>query len=108
MTKKEEVPSPLEVLGWWTCFIPAAAVMWTTIGYTLSMLWLWFAVPLGVMPVNGVHAIGLYLLINAMSGRLTSINGRDNDDGKMIMNCIAKTLFYLIILAVAYFLKGAA
>jgi len=47
-------------------------------GYVFSVLWLWFAVPFGVMPITVVHGIGISVLFRLLMPHQFS-NKTDND-----------------------------
>lgn len=47
------------------------------VGYTTSVLWSWFAVPLGVPAINLFHAVGLGILVKVLANPIKSGKNRD-------------------------------
>ncbi len=61
-------------LGVWQMllYLIASVPLTPLAGYVVMRLWTWFIVPLGVMPIGWVHALGLGLIVGFMT---TTYNG---------------------------------
>ena len=70
-------------------------------GWVLSLLWVWFIVPLGAPEIGVIHAWGLAMAIQFMTQ--TWVHREDKEPMKSIANLI---LSPLVILLVGYILKG--
>ncbi len=46
-------------------------------GFTVSTLWAWFVVPLGVVALGGVHAYGIATLIHYLTAKTSSVKVED-------------------------------
>ena len=72
-------------------------------GYTISMLWAWFIVPLGAKALPLAHAIGLSVLVNFMTSRYkTDPDPMNKDDSyksqfERLKKC-AKLLFNYMVM----------
>lgn len=62
--------------------------------FTISALWGWFVVPLGVKAISYVHAYGLALLVSVFMGKLSS-GGKDSPKD-FIIKAILINVFALL------------
>lgn len=61
---------PRPPLSWWSkalTYAAAHAIMWGTVAVEASLLWGWFAAPLGAPAVGLWHALGLILLLASVT-----------------------------------------
>lgn len=60
--------------------------------FTLSTVWGWFIVPLGVVPINYVHAYGIALFLTLLFGK----NKKDRDNTEEFIFHAIKCLLVLL------------
>lgn len=48
-------------------------------GYVISVLWRWFAVPLGIPPISAVHGIGIDLLVGLLVFKAIDLKASADD-----------------------------
>lgn len=80
MTKKDDaIVAAIGVIGGLAAFL--LLILWAGFwsGLTVSVLWSWFIVPLGLPAVGLWHAYGLALIWSAFSG--LGRKSRDEDNG---------------------------
>lgn len=73
-------------------------------GWVLSVMWAWFVVPLGVVPLGVAHAIGLSAVFAALKGVARADVVDDRDRGRdavtetvvLILSMLASLLFLLV------------
>ncbi len=79
-----------------TVIICVAAVLLTWQGIALSVLWHWFATPLGVPPISTAHAIGIVCLL--ASTRSHSNSGESEKDAwTQVVGVFLAPLILLVI-----------
>ncbi|KKM78551.1 hypothetical protein LCGC14_1358940 [marine sediment metagenome] len=84
-----------------------ATVMIATIGrgYILQQLWLWFVVPLGMVEISLIHAIGFGMTISFLTQYPTDEDIENNENSstgqKMYYNLI-RLLAYAMTLPIAW------
>lgn len=44
-------------------------------GFVISMLWGWYVVPLGVLPINLLHGVGIALLVSVLTFKYQKYEG---------------------------------
>lgn len=70
-------------------------------GYVLSILWMWFVVPLGVLPITAVHGIGIFLLVCFLSVKKTPKNSEEKQQKssgeKAALEFLTATLYTLLM-----------
>ena len=69
-------------------------------GWVLSLMWAWFIVPLGVVPIRRVHALGVGVLVSL----LTSPGKRSKDErtsqeqfSDAVAHALVTPLIYLVM-----------
>jgi hypothetical protein len=70
-------------------------------GWALSLIWLWFMVPLGVPEIGLFHAWGLSLVVGMFTG-----NGKSEKNENIFEGMGMLVASPLIMLFVGYILKG--
>jgi hypothetical protein len=74
-------------------------------GFVLSQLWLWFVVPLGVVPISILQACGLLLVVSCTIPKSDIYKKKEEvDSGKLIGWYITPWFTYLIGYCVHYFM----
>ncbi len=79
------------------------SIAWT--GYVMSVLWGWFIVPLGVIPITVWHAIGISSLIRVFTAKRSSLTKPDkalkqtNDPGEFTVKEVLEDFFFIIYLS---------
>ena len=74
--------------------------------WILSVLWSWFVVPLGVIPIGTTHAAGITFLVHYLRGTTPS-KTKDADSLQLVAYAIVLPLCYLVFGAVVhYFFMG--
>jgi len=72
-------------------------------GWVLSLLWLWFLVPLGLPTLAIAHAIGIGVLVGLLTNQY--IPNRDSEEE--ILNMVAHSICQpLILLTIGYIAKS--
>jgi len=75
-------------------------------GYVVSLLWLWFLVPLGVPAITHLVGAGIVLLVRVIMFLTKDImeSGKDNDITweYVLSRLVVSYLFYAVVLVTAY------
>lgn len=84
-----------------------AGVMGTIFnGIVLSVLWFWFAVPLGVAPIETAHAVGIAVLVSLLTKQYTPSSKERGSADTSVFPAVAVMLvipwFYLLVGWFAY------
>lgn len=66
------------------------------VGYVTSVLWSWFAVPLGVPAISLFHAVGLSLLVKVLANPIKSGKNRDDMTEDQKVDDALKSLIMVI------------
>jgi hypothetical protein len=76
MTKPTENPTSTEI----SLLVFIASIFYVLFnGYVISVLWRWFAVPLGIPPISVVHGIGIDLLVGLLVFKAIDLNASADD-----------------------------
>lgn len=84
----------------------AISIFWG--GWVTSILWAWFIVPLGVMPINYWHAVGIGCVVAAFLGTRGMYDGPEDKDpdvqfGIVMVRSFARvTLIPAMLLGMGY------
>ena len=82
----------MKALGYATAFVLSPLVF----GFTLSVLWGWFMVPLGVRAITLAHAYGLLTLATVLRPSSLSKEQRDKPVGERFAEIVSLCLVALL------------
>lgn len=66
-------------------------------GFVLSILWGWFAVPLGIMSISIPHAIGISVLISSITQQIDSRKRTKDEDTTYYVSAIIRPFVVLLM-----------
>lgn len=88
-------------IGITTLIILAILISTITYGWTLSVLWKWFAVPiLGLPPVSIMEAMGIALVIGFLSRQMPSSNIKDKSAAELFGAYLGSAIFYPFVILI--------
>jgi hypothetical protein len=67
-------------------------------GWVISIMWGWFVVPLGILPLSIVHATGLGVLITMLVLQKTSNSSEENE----IEGYVASVVYPIFFLGIGW------
>lgn len=77
-------------------------------GYAISMLWKWYAVPLGASPISTIHAAGLMILVRFVTHQVPPYREQTSME-KMTQSAVWLLMgvtYPLVALAIGSILRG--
>ena len=82
----------------------AVSTLWK--GYVLSVLWVWFAVPLGAPAVGMIQAMGIALLVSFLTYQHISSPKKEQSTAEAMGDAVAMALMYpLLALCIGWCIK---
>ena len=74
-------------------------------GFVLKYLWLWFAVPFGLMPISIAHAIGISLIISFLTYQQDARKTSDDEDTSILISFFSQVTIIFVLLLMGYIIK---
>lgn len=84
--------------------IPIPAIIWK--GFVISILWEWFAVPIGAPALGTAHILGLVLLFGYLTRKASGVSKDEPDLKKTREKTIETMGVGCIVLVAGWIMKG--
>lgn len=96
--EEKEIVGCLGAIGMLS-IIPITAIVR---GYILSIIWSWFMVPLGIIPIGIAHAIGISVTVSFLTSHLAAEDKEKSTTTKVVTKMFSGVLVSLMALGIAW------